>query len=94
MLATGGHGEGEFITNSLYRTGIEPACWQITRKGGEYHGSGCTLAAAIAAGRASGLGLEAAIEQAQQFVSHAIGQALQVGKGQPVPNRGVVWQAP
>ncbi|HCW88500.1 MAG TPA: hypothetical protein DHU56_00300, partial [Marinobacter sp.] len=42
---------------------------------------------AIAAGRAAGLNLEQAIEQAQQFVSAAIAAALQVGSGQPVPNR-------
>lgn len=92
VLATGGHGEGEVITNSLYRSGTEPVSWQITRMGGEYHGSGCTLAAAIAAGRAAGLDLEAAIAQAQTFVSRAIGDYLQVGQGQPVPNRGVSWK--
>lgn len=87
VLATGGHGSGDFIRNRLYRQGQETAEWQIPRRGGEYHGSGCTLAAAIAAGRAAGLNLEQAIEQAQQFVSAAIAAALQVGSGQPVPNR-------
>ena len=57
--------------------------------GGEYHGTGCTLAASIAAGRAAGLPLEGAIEQAQQFVARAIGHALAVGQGQPVPDRSV-----
>lgn len=89
VLATGGHGQGDLIRNLLYRKDRQPAEWQITRRGGEYHGSGCTLAAAIAAGRAAGLDLEQAIEQAQRFVSAAIGNALQVGGGQPVPNRAV-----
>ncbi|WP_281247034.1 bifunctional hydroxymethylpyrimidine kinase/phosphomethylpyrimidine kinase [Marinobacter segnicrescens] len=93
VLATGGHGIGEFITNTLYRQDQAEKSWQIERVGGEYHGTGCTLAAAIAAGRAAGLSLEDAIEQAQRFVSGAINHALAVGHGQPVPDRGVTWAA-
>lgn len=91
VLATGGHGEGPTITNSLFRSGHPPRHWQIERVGGEYHGTGCTLAAAIAAGRAAGLPLEEAIEQAQRFVSGAINHALAVGRGQPVPDRAAPW---
>lgn len=89
VLATGGHGLGEHIINTLYRQGQPPKRWHIPRVGGEYHGTGCTLAASIAAGRAAGLSPETAIEQAQKFVSLAIDQALAVGQGQPVPNRSV-----
>ncbi|WP_228704343.1 bifunctional hydroxymethylpyrimidine kinase/phosphomethylpyrimidine kinase [Marinobacter daqiaonensis] len=89
VLATGGHCTGANIVNTLYRPGQPPRQWQITRVGGEYHGTGCTLAAAIAAGRARGLTLEQAIEQAQAFVSGAINHALAVGGGQPVPDRSV-----
>lgn len=91
VLATGGHGTGQVITNTLYRAGLADRSWQIERVGGEYHGTGCTLAAAIAAGRAAGLTLEQAIEQAQRFVSGAINHALAVGHGQPVPDRGAPW---
>ncbi len=87
VLATGGHGSGPDIVNTLYRPGQPAQDWHVERVGGEYHGTGCTLAAAIAAGRVQGLTLEQAIEQAQQFVSAAIGHALQVGNGQPVPDR-------
>ncbi len=87
VLATGGHGSEDLIRNRLYRQGQQTAEWQIARRGGEYHGSGCTLAGAIAAGRSAGLDLEQSIVQAQEFVSLAIGKALQVGGGQPVPNR-------
>lgn len=55
VLATGGHGQGEEIVNTLYYRDQEPANFHVERIGGEYHGTGCTLAAAIAAGRASGL---------------------------------------
>ncbi len=87
VLATGGHGTGERIVNQLYRLDQPTREWALERIGGEYHGTGCTLAAAIAAGRAQGLTLEAAIEQAQAFVLTAIRRALAVGKGQPVPDR-------
>lgn len=91
VLATGGHGTGQNIINTLYVTDYEPEKFSVERVGGEYHGTGCTLAASIAAGRANGLALHAAIGQAQNFVSRAIGHALQVGKGQPVPDRGITW---
>jgi len=92
VLATGGHGTGHHIVNTLFNHTSEPMTWEIERVGGEYHGTGCTLAAAIAAGRASGLSPRAAISQAQNFVNRAILHALEVGKGQPVPDRGVAWQ--
>lgn len=92
VLATGGHGTGHHIVNTLFNHTSDPLTWEIERVGGEYHGTGCTLAAAIAAGRAIGLSPRAAISQAQNFVNRAILHALEVGKGQPVPDRGVAWQ--
>lgn len=93
VLATGGHGEGDEIINTLYRRDKEPLYFYIERIGGEYHGTGCTLAASIAAGRASGLSARAAIAQAQNYVLRAIRHALKVGKGQPVPDRGIPWES-
>ncbi|WP_404369278.1 bifunctional hydroxymethylpyrimidine kinase/phosphomethylpyrimidine kinase [Marinobacter sp.] len=87
VLATGGHGTGEQIINILHRENRRTEEWPLERIGGEYHGSGCTLAAAIAAGRAKGLSLENAIDRAQLFVLEAIRNALEVGQGQPVPDR-------
>jgi len=92
VLATGGHGTGIHIVNTLYHQSPDPIRWEIERFGGEYHGTGCTLAAAIAAGRASGLSPRAAISQAQNYVQRAILHALEVGKGQPVPDRGILWE--
>ena len=92
VLATGGHGEGNEIINSLYYRDQDPLHFYIERVGGEYHGTGCTLAASIAAGRASGLSARAAIAQAQNYVLRAIRHALKVGKGQPVPDRGIPWE--
>ncbi|KKN36078.1 hypothetical protein LCGC14_0777310 [marine sediment metagenome] len=92
VLATGGHGTGINIVNTLYSRSSTPMSWDIERIGGEYHGTGCTLAAAIAAGRAQGLLPHAAIAQAQNYVRGTILHALAVGRGQPVPDRGIVWE--
>lgn len=91
-MATGGHGDGPNITNTLFSNDGEPIHWHIDRVGGEYHGTGCTLAAAIAAGRACGLSPRTAIAQAQNFVHRAILHSLAVGHGQPVPDRGIRWE--
>ncbi|MCL7946144.1 hydroxymethylpyrimidine/phosphomethylpyrimidine kinase [Marinobacter sp. ATCH36] len=92
VLATGGHGEGEELVNTLYTRDQDPLHFYVERIGGEYHGTGCTLAASIAAGRASGLSARAAIAQAQNYVLRAIRHALKVGEGQPVPDRGIPWE--
>ena len=46
------------------------------------HGSGCTLAAAITAGLASGLSLASALEQARAYVQAGLVHALAIGAGQ------------
>ena len=90
VLATGGHGEEPTITNTLFQRNSEPRSWSLSRKGGEYHGSGCTLAAALSAGLAKRQSLTDAIQSAQLYVSGTIERALRVGRGQPVPYRGPV----
>ncbi|WP_286714528.1 hydroxymethylpyrimidine/phosphomethylpyrimidine kinase [Marinobacter sp. tcs-11] len=93
VLATGGHGSGIHIINTLYNHAPEPMEWEVERVGAnEYHGTGCTLAAAIAAGRAMGLSPRAAISQAQNYVHRALLHALTVGQGQKVPDRGILWE--
>lgn len=93
VLATGGHGSGIHIINTLYSHEPEPTHWEVERIGrNEYHGTGCTLAAAIAAGRACGLSQRAAISQAQNYVHRTLLHALSVGKGQRVPDRGIMWE--
>lgn len=46
------------------------------------HGSGCTLGAAITAGRARGLALEAAVVAAKRYVEGCLREALAIGGGQ------------
>lgn len=52
-----------------------------------YHGSGCTLASAIAALLASGHPLPAAVAQAQAFTWKSLEQGWQPGHGQHLPRR-------
>ena len=87
VLVTGGHATGSDLTNRLYRTGQPVQSWTQQRLPGEFHGSGCTLAAAIAAGRSAGLSLEQSIEQAQHYIALAVSQAYSPGQGQQVPER-------
>ncbi|PAV27504.1 hydroxymethylpyrimidine/phosphomethylpyrimidine kinase [Tamilnaduibacter salinus] len=87
VLATGGHGRGPEVVNQLFYQDGTSQHWRLPRHGGEYHGSGCTLAAAIASGLAEGHDLETAIDHAQQYVRRTIEHAMNVGGGQPVPDR-------
>lgn len=93
VLATGGHGTGIHIINTLFNHAPEPMQWEVERIGqNEYHGTGCTLAAGIAAGRACGLSARASISQAQNYVHRTLLHALTVGKGQKIPDRGILWE--
>jgi hydroxymethylpyrimidine/phosphomethylpyrimidine kinase len=53
------------------------------------HGTGCTLASAIATGVAQGLSMIAAIERARAYVRRAIESAPGLGKGNGPLNHGV-----
>ncbi len=49
--------------------------------GGEVHGSGCTLSAAIAACLALGMSLGEAVETAKHYITTAIKNAPAIGNG-------------
>ncbi|MDP2128280.1 MAG: hydroxymethylpyrimidine/phosphomethylpyrimidine kinase [Pseudohongiella sp.] len=89
ILLTGAHRDSEQVINRLYSS-ISPAIdhqWQWPRLAGEYHGSGCTLASAMAAGLAAGMSYTTAAERAQQFTWQALKNALKTGNGQYLPDR-------
>ncbi|MCA1593157.1 MAG: hydroxymethylpyrimidine/phosphomethylpyrimidine kinase [Acidobacteria bacterium] len=56
------------------------------------HGTGCTLAAGIAACLARGMNLEESVGAAKQFVTDAIRQAPRIGHGHGPINHGVPAQ--
>lgn len=72
VLLKGGHEPGPDIVNQLYGRDSLLSESHTPRLDGEYHGSGCTLASALATGLASGLGLQAALTQAERFVALAL----------------------
>ncbi len=87
VLITGTHEASDNVTNTLYRRGIPTIDWNWPRLPHSYHGSGCTLASAIAAGLAKGLSIEESAAQAQKYTWNALQQGWRPGKGQHVPDR-------
>jgi hydroxymethylpyrimidine/phosphomethylpyrimidine kinase len=82
VLIKGGHGEGDVLIDRLVTGAGEQARWRDARIATtSTHGTGCTLAAAIAAGLGQGMTLEAAITRARQFVRAALAAAPGLGKG-------------
>ncbi|MDX9739966.1 MAG: hydroxymethylpyrimidine/phosphomethylpyrimidine kinase [Gammaproteobacteria bacterium] len=87
VLLTGSHEQTEQVINSLYGDGRLLDTWSWERLPGSYHGSGCTLAAAIAGLLATGVLPEEAIRQAQEYTWESLRHAYSVGGGQRIPNR-------
>ena len=82
VLIKGGHGEGKMLTDRLVTGAGEQAMWSDPRiETTSTHGTGCTLAAAIATGLGQGMALEAAIARARQFVRAALEAAPGFGQG-------------
>jgi hydroxymethylpyrimidine/phosphomethylpyrimidine kinase len=86
VLVTGGHGEGDEVLNRWYGDG-QVHEWRWPRLAGEFHGSGCTLAAAIAARLACGDGMRDAMARAQAYCHAALEQSFALGSGQRIPLR-------
>lgn len=88
VLITDTESTAETIVNLLFEArAATPVRYAMARFPGEYHGTGCTLASAIACGLARGLAADAAIAQAQAFVHRAVARAHQLGARQAIPNR-------
>ena len=87
VLITGAHEQGSQVTNTLYnsRGVVQRLHWD--RLPGSYHGSGCTLASALAAFLAQGVDVAEAAKEAQEFTYQALKAAFRPGMGQFVPDR-------
>ncbi len=83
LLVKGGHAAGETVIDRLLETGEgEVARWEAPRiDTTSAHGTGCTLASAIAVGLAQGMPLEPAIARARDFVRLALLDAPGLGAG-------------
>ena len=87
VLLKGGHGpELDHVLNRWYTVGQQRS-WEWPRLPGEFHGSGCTLAAALAALLAQGWSMEQAIDAAQTYCQQTLASSYAIADGQRIPNR-------
>ncbi|MDO8890810.1 MAG: bifunctional hydroxymethylpyrimidine kinase/phosphomethylpyrimidine kinase [Sulfurimicrobium sp.] len=87
VLVTGTHENTPQVVNTLYgQHGVlRSDTWQ--RLPGSYHGSGCTLASALAASIAHGLSVADAVREAQEYTWQALQAGFRPGMGQYIPDR-------
>jgi len=87
VLITGTHENTPQVINTLYgqQGVIRSDSWE--RLSGSYHGSGCTLASAIAATLANGLDIPEAVREAQEYTWQALNAGFRPGMGQHIPDR-------
>jgi hydroxymethylpyrimidine/phosphomethylpyrimidine kinase len=87
VLVTGTHEAGAEVVNRLYdaRGLVREDNWK--RLPGSYHGSGCTLASALAAALAKGMAMPEAARDAQDYTWHALAAGFRPGAGQFIPQR-------
>ena len=84
VLITGTHENTAQVVNVLSsREGVVRSdSWP-----GAYHGSGCTLASAIAATVANGLAISDAVRDAQEYTWQTLSSGYRPGMGQHIPDR-------
>jgi hydroxymethylpyrimidine/phosphomethylpyrimidine kinase len=95
LLATGcqsvlitGTDDGEpVIKHHFFQTDQPSLKITVDRLQGTYHGSGCTLASAIATFIAKGYSLPESVQSAQQYCWQSLNHAHTIGKGQLIPDR-------
>ncbi|MEO1766462.1 bifunctional hydroxymethylpyrimidine kinase/phosphomethylpyrimidine kinase [Thiobacter aerophilum] len=87
VLITGTHEPGPEVVNTLYGESGVLARDRWPRLPGSYHGSGCTLASAIAAAIAQGADIVSAVRDAQEFTWYSLKQGFRPGMGQYLPDR-------
>jgi hydroxymethylpyrimidine/phosphomethylpyrimidine kinase len=87
VLVTGTHDRTAEVINRLYDAGglVREDRWP--RLPGSYHGSGCTLASAVAAALAKGRSMPDAVRDAQEYTWQALAAGFRSGAGQLLPNR-------
>jgi len=87
VLITGAHENTRQVTNTLYTASgiVRSDVWQ--RLTGSYHGSGCTLASAIAAALANGLPVSEGVYEAQEYTWQTLKAGFHPGMGQYLPDR-------
>ena len=91
VLIKGGHAAGPRVINRWFGS-AQGQQWEWPRLPGAFHGSGCTLAAAIAARLALREPLAVALARAQAYCHHALADAYTIAPGQRIPDRRALRQ--
>jgi hydroxymethylpyrimidine/phosphomethylpyrimidine kinase len=81
VLLKGGHMDGSEVTDILAYQGCVRTYSSPRVSTKNTHGTGCTLASAVAVGLAQKMSLESAVERARQYVLGAIKNAPRFGSG-------------
>lgn len=87
VLVTGTHENTAQVVNTLFGQNGEVRSDSWQRLPGVYHGSGCTLASAIAATIANGLEVSDAVKDAQEYTWQTLKAGFRPGMGQHIPDR-------
>ena len=89
VLIKGGHGSAVQVRNSWFNGcgALQRQDWLWPRLTGEFHGSGCTLAASVAAQLAMGRNMRDSLQIAQDFTQSSLQQAFAIADGQLIPQR-------
>ena len=87
VLITGTHENTAEVINTLYTPDGLAHAQHWERLPGSYHGSGCTLASALAGMLACGAPLMEAVNDAQEYTYQTLLNAFQPGMGQRIPDR-------
>nr|WP_314859467.1 hydroxymethylpyrimidine/phosphomethylpyrimidine kinase [uncultured Undibacterium sp.] len=92
VLLKGGHGQDQQVCNRWFsqRAELSEFAWHWPRLTSEFHGSGCTLAAAIAGQLACGNSMEKSLHAAQIYTQLSLQQAYLIAVGQLIPQRHFV----
>ena len=87
VLITGTHENTSQVINTLYGNQgvVRSDAWE--RLPHSYHGSGCTLASAVAAMLANGMEVREAVFDAQEYTWQALAAGFRPGMGQHLPDR-------
>lgn len=82
LLVKGGHGAGNLLTDRLIVADGTETIWEDTRIDTPHtHGTGCTLASAIATGLGQGMSMSDATIRARRYVRAALQAAPGLGQG-------------
>jgi hydroxymethylpyrimidine/phosphomethylpyrimidine kinase len=87
VLITGTHENTTDVTNALFSVDGRVRSDEWKRLPGSYHGSGCTLASAIAASMANGLTVNESVYAGQKYTWQTLKASFRPGMGQHIPNR-------